>query len=268
MRVIWIVPFVLAVFSISQSSIAQQTQGPASPAQRDPQGLNLLTQTLSAAGGVSAITAIQDFTGTGNITYYWSGKEVPGPATVRGRGVNEFRLDATLPDGMQSWAVASWKGSLKSTSGKISQIPAYNAINLGSLTLPFVEMANALRDSSVSVSLVDQEQINGRSAYRIRVQRTFGAAVDPRGTMSGWTTKDYLIDATTLLPAEIHLMTHPVETHLRSYLQEIVFTDYRSVNGVVLPFSITEKIGGQTTWMIQLSSISFNTGLKDSDFQL
>ncbi len=235
--------------------------------QRDPQAVLVLTQCLTAAGGVQAFSAIQDFTGTGNITYYWSGKEVPAAAIVRGRGTSEFRLDASLPDGMQSWAVASWKGSLKSTSGKITQIPAYNAINLGSLTLPFLEMANALKDSSVSVSLVDQEQINGRSAYRITVQRTFGAAVDPRGTMSGWTRKDYLIDATTSLPAEIHIMTHPVETHLRSYLQEIVVTDYRSTNGVVLPFSITEKIGGQTTWTIQLNSIAVNTGLTDSTFQ-
>jgi len=246
---------------------AQQPPGPVQPPQRDPQGINVLTRSLSAAGGVSAITSIQDFSGIGNIIYYWSEREVPGSATVHGRGINEFRLDANLPDGMQSWAVASWKGSLKSASGKVSQIPAYNAISLGSLTLPFLEMANALRDSSVSVSLVDQEQLAGRSAYRIRVQKTFGAATDPRGTMSGWTAKEYFIDATTLLPAEIHNMTHPVETHLQSYLQEIVFTDYRSINGVVLPFSITEKIGGQTTWTIQLSSISFNTGLKDSDFQ-
>ena len=46
----------------------------------------MLTQALNAAGGTSAVSMIQDFTGTGTITYFWAGQEVSGPVTVRGLG--------------------------------------------------------------------------------------------------------------------------------------------------------------------------------------
>ena len=39
---------------------------------KDPQAVALLTQFLNAAGGLSAISSIQDFTGTGTITYNWA----------------------------------------------------------------------------------------------------------------------------------------------------------------------------------------------------
>jgi hypothetical protein len=47
----------------------------------------------------------------------------------------------------------------------------------------------------------------------------------------------------------------------------MLFSDYRAINGILVPFSITERVAGQTTWTIQLSQIAFNTGLGDTDFQ-
>ncbi len=50
MRAIRLFFFVLAVFSSSQFSIAQQTHAPASPAQRDPQALAVLQKAFAAMG--------------------------------------------------------------------------------------------------------------------------------------------------------------------------------------------------------------------------
>jgi hypothetical protein len=40
------------------------------------------------------------------------------------------------------------------------------------------------------------------------------------------------------------------------------------VNGILVPFSINEQMGGQKTRDIQLTQISFNTGLQDAAFVL
>ena len=54
---------------------------------RDPQAVSILVQSLSTAGGMSAVAAIRDFTGTGNIAYNWAGTSVDAQATVAVQGV-------------------------------------------------------------------------------------------------------------------------------------------------------------------------------------
>ncbi|MGH9470812.1 MAG: hypothetical protein ACRD1N_10795 [Terriglobia bacterium] len=93
-----------------------------------------LAQSLQAAGGAQVLETVQDFTATGQITYYWAGKAVQGSVTLRGRGIDQFRLDAVLPQGTRSWAVSHGAGTLEKPDGTKSSIPGHNAISMGSLT--------------------------------------------------------------------------------------------------------------------------------------
>jgi len=36
----------------------------------------------------------------------------------------------------------------------------------------------------------------------------------------------------------------------------------------MVPFSVSEYVGGQKVWSLQITDIKFDTGLSDSDFQL
>jgi hypothetical protein len=67
---------------------AQQTQQVTSstPTLQDPQAVSVLNQVLDAAGGVTALSAIVDYTGTGAVIYHWGAKDVQGTVTVSGRG--------------------------------------------------------------------------------------------------------------------------------------------------------------------------------------
>src|SRR5579862_7503103 len=82
------------------AAVAQQTQQPppAAPT-RDPQAVALLTQSLAAAGGAQALAALQDFTATGKITYFWTEQGDTGTVTVKSRGMNQFRLEASVSEG-------------------------------------------------------------------------------------------------------------------------------------------------------------------------
>ncbi len=73
----------------------------AQTAQRDRQAISIINQTLAAGGGAALLSTIQDFTGTGSITYYWD-PQVNGSMTVKGRGLGQFRIDATLPNGRRT----------------------------------------------------------------------------------------------------------------------------------------------------------------------
>jgi len=245
--------------------VAQQLT-PAAP--RDAQAVNVLTRCLAAAGGTQAISAIQDFTGTGTITYFWAGQHVQGSVTTRGKGIDEFRLDANLPTGMRSWAVQDGAGSLKDSSGNVTAIPFANAVNLGALTVPILEVNAVLNDPAVAISYVGQVTLNGKQVYDIRIQRNFDSQTDPNGTLSKFRSRDFFIDSASFQIVETKDMTHPTDRTTDQYSHAVVFSDYQSIAGVLVPFSVTEEVTGQQTWTITLTSMNFNTGLTDSDFEL
>ncbi len=247
---------------------ASAPQLPSIVTSSDPQALAALAQALQAAGGAQALGAIQDFTATGQITYSWAGNPDQGTVTLRGRGLDQFRLDASLPEGTRSWAVSHGVGNLKETDGTETKISGHNALALGSLTFPYLPLVAASLNSTTTVSTVGTVPVNGANAVQIRVQRHYASSYDPNGLIAQLTTRDFFIDPTTSLIVKTEQMTHPQETFTVSLPEDISFSNYRAVNGVMVPFTITDTVNGQQIWTIQLSAIQFNTGLTDADFSL
>ncbi len=238
------------------------------PPPSDPQAVAVLTQAINAAGGAARLGAIQDFTAPGSITYFWAGAQVRGGATVRGRGWDQFRLDANIPDGTRSHAVSHGVGALNDTSGRVNPIPYHNTINMGILTFPYLGILVRLSDRLTIISYVGLVSSGGRQLHQVRVQRHFPPPADPRETLANLCLTDYFVDSTSYLVIKTIDMTHPVRTLTESYAHEIDFENYATVNGVSVPMLVREKIAGQTIWELHLTGISFNVGLTDTDFVL
>jgi hypothetical protein len=58
------------------------------------------------------------------------------------------------------------------------------------------------------------------------------------------------------------------ETVPRSPTHEVDYDNYKSVNGVLVPFAISESYGGQVVATIQINQITFNSGLVPSVFSV
>lgn len=248
--------------------IVQGEQAASSPTPvRDPQAVSILQQCLSAAGGAQAISAIQDFTGTGNITYFWAGNPVTGSATVRGLGVPYFRLDANLSQGTRSWLVNGFKGTTKNADGSTVPISYANAVNQGSLTFPYSAILAALNDSSVSISMSGTTTVNNRAGMIIQTQPTLGPADDPGGEVAKLNTKSFVIDSQTFAILETEDTLWSSDGRMLPTKHDVIFSNFKAVNEISVPLSIIEKIGGQETWSLQLSSVTFNSGLTADVFQ-
>jgi hypothetical protein len=268
--------FLVTMFVLAGVTMAQQASPPTSvpvsnqqstlqAGQRDSQALTVLAQTLNAAGGISAVAAIQDFTASGTVDYYW-GDGVSGTVTVKGRGTGEFRVDATLPEGLRTWAVSDGAGFVTEANGSTTQTPYQNAVNFGSLTFPYTYLAAVLQDSSISIAYVGLETQNGAQVQHIQTEKVLSSTFDPVGTISKLTKRDFYIDASTFYVVGMRDMVHPWEKATIDYPHIVQFSNYQQVNGVWCPFLTTEFVNGQQTETIQLSQIAFNTGLQDSDF--
>jgi len=243
-------------------------QQPSQPTpERDQQALTVLTQSLNAAGGVSALTAIQDYKATGTATYYWAGKEVTGTTTVQGRGVAQFRIDSTLSAGNYSMVISNGSGQVTDAQGKITQIPYHNTVTLTNLSFPLVEMAIRLQDSSYNITYVGLVTKDGHQFHQIRTNKILPTNnVLLAQQIFRLTTRDFLIDPQSFQVFAVMDMVHPNNNANLSTPREVLFSSYTTTNNVSVPMSITEKVGGQQTWAIQLSQINFNVGLNDSTF--
>ncbi|MHB8527435.1 MAG: LolA-like protein [Candidatus Acidiferrales bacterium] len=267
MRVRRLRPLFAFGFLFSVTAIHAQTSTQTTPT-RDPQAVSILTQCLQAVGGTQAISAIQDFTATGTITYNWANQPVQGSVTVRGRGTGQFRLDANLSDGPLSWAVNNGVGLYKKLDGSTKHMFFPNAVNFGSLTFPYMYIAARLADPSTNISYIGTDTKNGQKTYDIRLQQTFSSERDPNGILSKLTKRDFFIDTGTFQIIRTLDMVHPERASTIDIPHEMEFSDYRNINGVLVPFSISEMTVGQHTYTIQLDQMHFNTGLQDSDFNL
>jgi len=262
--------FVFLLFLVCAAnfnSFSQQNGTPITQTvQRDQQALTILTQVLNVAGGETALAAIHDITATGTITYYWAGEEVQGTVTVKGRGTGQFRLDASLQNGVRSWAVNNGTGFVKELDGSKKQIPYHNTVNFGSLTFPHAYMSAAQQDNSTSITYVGLETRDGRQIHHIRMRKVVPSDNDPSEVLSKLSTRDFFVDPATFHVVGTLDMVHPLNASTIDYPHEMLFSDYRTVSGVLVPFSVTEVATGQRTYAIQLNQATFNAGLKDSDF--
>ncbi|HKV78501.1 MAG TPA: hypothetical protein VJP02_10190 [Candidatus Sulfotelmatobacter sp.] len=251
-------------FLASLPVVAQQTS---SAVQRDPQAITILTQALNVAGGAQILAGVQDFTGTGNVTYYSAGQQVQATVTVKGRGTSQFRRDATLPGGVSSAIVNNGTASVKESDGTVQTLVNQHADNIVSLNFPFPELAAALADPSVSIKHLGLVTKDGKQVHVVRLQETFPAKSDPSGMRSKLNQRDFFFDPSTFAVIGIQDKV-PLKGHFDPRIpHEVVFSDYRRVNGILFPFSVMESIYGQRTFAMQLEQVRFNTGLTDSDFQ-
>src|SRR5258708_10191611 len=108
---------------VPASLAGQQTAHPA--IQRDDQAVTVLRNAVSAAGSAELLGAVRDFKGSGKITYYWAGEEVQGDVTVLGRGTTQFRLDASLPEGVRSLTVNGGDGFVSAIIGHGKPLPPH-----------------------------------------------------------------------------------------------------------------------------------------------
>jgi hypothetical protein len=246
------------------SALAGQT---ATPAPKDPQAVAVLTQALNSAGGTSAVSAILDFTAAGNITYYWANQQVAGSVTVKGRGMTQYRIDVQLNPGTRTAVVNNGAAWVKEADGSVRQLLSQHSENSGGVCFPYQQIAAALADPSVHITDLGTLTEDGQQMRGIRLQNSLAASGDRLGVRTKLGQTDLLIDPTSFLVLRLRdtvpsrSLTAPRASH------DLIFSDYRQVNGVQFPFSVTQTIGHQPTDTIQFDHVTFNTGLSDSDFQ-
>jgi hypothetical protein len=261
--------FVLAIIAVPTQGQSQQS------VTKDPQAVTILQQALSVAGGAAAISAIKDYSGTGTMIFHQSqAQQVNGTVTIRGLGLGEFRMDSNLSTGTRSFSISQGRTHRKREDGAVSHFPReyplpssdafpyVTPVFPSGIGFPNQELLSAINSSRLNVTYKGLTELDGRSVHDIQVQRLLPGQGTSTNPMAEYNVMDLFIDASTL---QISMTQDRIPEHV---IHQVRYCDYRSVNGILTPLSISEQMGGQKTWDVQLTQISFNTGLQDSIFTL
>jgi len=250
----------------SQVSLGQSISSSTAQVQRDPQAISVLNQVLTAAGGAAALAQTQDLTASGTITFNWADQDVAGTATLKARGTNQFRIQASFPDGIRVWTTNNGQRVEKEVDGSVI-IAFYNLSTVfDNLQFPLAGVFAALQDSATNLTYVALESKEGSNVHHIRVTRGTLAIPSVQRT-NQVASLDLFIDANTNQIRSVVTVASSNGSPGQTIPREIRYSDYRPASGFVIPFSITELIDGQQTFSIQITQVSFNTGLTDSDFE-
>jgi hypothetical protein len=215
------------------------------------------------------LASIHDFTATGTITYNWD-EQTTCNVTVKSRGLDQFRIDSELAEGKRTAVVNGEGGMLTEANGRTSAIRRQGAVDLWSLTLPYLHLIGGLRDLSTGIVYGGTVSHNGASVYDIRLVKSYPAGQDPAAKRGAREARNFYIDPQTFFVVAISdriQYAQPLdESFPHEIAHEILYSNYRTENGIATPQTIAETVHGVTRFTINLNQVTFNPGLADAEF--
>ena len=237
---------------------------PISDSPSELQAVQIVESVLNSSGR-AALQSVHDFRESGEVTYNWGTEPQHGTAIVSAIGASDFRLDFHLPGLDTSWFVSDGQGKF-SQMGKTKALPLHAGANRGSLTLPAIRLTEAAR-GKFRFSYVERATRDGHDLYHLRAEKIPSAREAKDKAVSELETVDYFVDSNSFLIVRTEDVAHPPENMEIKQFHAIDYSDYRSVDGVQVPFSISEHIGNAETWSLQLNEVSLNAGIRRSDIE-
>lgn len=216
---------------------------------------DIIALNLKSKGGIDKIKATTSVRMTGQIAATDpSGQQRKGTMTMLAKRPNLMRREAIV--GGQKMINAFDGNSLWMAVGGMppQEAPGPQAA-YAKQDAEFDSVFVDYKEKGHKIELVGKEKVGGADAYRLRV------------TKKGGPPQDYYLDAATGLEKKISISLDAAQ---RGAAMTIVteLSDYREVEGRMVPFSIRQLVNGTPTAATTIDNIEFNVPLDDSAFKM
>lgn len=206
-----------------------------------------------AMGGKDKIKAVQTERVTGKMVM---GQGMEAPFTMEMARPNKMRMEFTVQgmtgvqafDGKTGWSVMPFMGKTDPEAAPEEEAKKMQEqANMDGLLMDY-------KDFGRTVELVGKEDLEGTPVYKLKVTQKSGDTV-------------YLyIDAEQFM-----LLKQTGKTKVRGQEieSETIFGDFKTVDGLVFPHSIEQKVAGMPGGMVMtVSKIELNPGVADTRFTM
>lgn len=229
----------------------------------DAQAVSLAQQSIISIGkGV----AISDVTLNANIIWLWGTDDETGTATFKAKGSSESRVDLNLGSNTRSDVRSASGGAWQLNGAAATPYAFHNCQTDAAWFFPAMSSLAQTANPSSIFKYVGQEQRGGVSTQHIRVFQV--RTQDPAGVLQQLSTIDFYLDPTSGLPIAIAFNSHPDNDLNTNIPNEVRFTNYQSVSGILIPFHFQHMVNGSVVLDATVTSATVNSGLPDSLFTL
>jgi outer membrane lipoprotein-sorting protein len=215
---------------------------------------DVIASNLRSKGGIEKIKATQSVRMAGSVVARdTTGHDVTGTMTMVAKRPNLMRRDAEV--GGQK-IVNAFDGS--SLWMMIGTMPPQQ--------LPNTQSAYASQDAEFDSVFVDYKQ-KGHTIELVGKETLSGAAVyHLKVTKKGGPPQDYYLDAETGLEKKISVAGRGPDGSQTVNVTE--FSDYRSVDGSLVPFVMKQRQNGTVVATTTLDKVEFNVSVEDGYFKM
>lgn len=228
---------------------------------REASAVTILARAMSASGPQPA-----DVQATGTVTLTEGSRTETGTIRIVGRGLEETAEHMVLPSGRRS-LVFSKGAAHEKNDDVVSKKSVESAASSQSPSLPVLFILSALTDPDISAEYIGLETLDGADAHHLRLTNTFSSKKSLE-RFSEFTKRDIWIDATTSLPKKVWYEQRSGSGAVPRIACGAIYSDYRSVNGRLLPFRIERFQNGSPWATIQIEKYSLNAGIGKSEFDI
>lgn len=224
----------------------------------DPTALDTIVGFVKATNGAkwSGIQA------NGNLTDAIS--SAPNPAALTISGDIGFRLDVTLPSGEQSTRIYGDYGEIREANGFTHTLP-FRTARMGLIAFPRL-LDSTFPDAQTTILNRGIVTIGSTMLHRITVQEP-APSWDPAPTSVSTSVVDLYFDPVTNLLAKSAALVQLDPMDRERYFEVITYGNYKTVNGILMPFFYSQTLNGQPQWSIQLTNAQQESSLDSSYFQ-
>jgi hypothetical protein len=185
-----------------------------------------------------------------------------GESIVKFAGASGNRVEVVSTDS-NGQPVGTWAGP----DGVTHPMSQHNLWTDSSWFFPVLTLGKVLASQNSVVVLAGQETKDGVSVTHLTASKQFpGLPTAVSLLLQHLSQMDLYLDSTTLLPAALDFNVHPDDDMLLDIPAEVRFSDYRSVNGVQVPFHIQKYLNNSLILDLQLQAVTLNSGLAATTF--
>lgn len=229
---------------------------------RDNQAIVVLQQSLAAMGG--AASGATDSIATGTITFHNGDSPYSSPITLKTKDETAHSTELTL-GGKQSVSIVNRGLGSKRQDGKTGDLPLWTTKYLLPEHLLGLRLKQALGEKTNAVYL-GLEEVAGQSCHRIQIFASPPAEI-PAEQEKMISELELFIDSKTFLVVKTKGYIFSPEIIENRSLLETYYSDYRDVNGVLVPFRISRHLSGSPYSETVLDNVNLNATLSSSDFE-
>lgn len=225
------------------------------------------TWAMQAMAALTSGNPVNSVGESGSVTRTVGPDQEQGTVTLQSSGIMNSEVDISTAAGVRSeirtmtgtYPDGAWIG----LDGTRHPMKLHNCWTDAVWFFPALSLLADYADPNLIFDDLGPEQYGGSSVEHIRVHRNVqGLSQDKTELIARLSTVHYYLDSQTAIPRALAFATHADDDLEINIPVGIIFFDYRSVNGILVPFRVAESSNGTPLLQITISNAGLNNPIQ------